>query len=196
MEKLLNDFGDHVSRSLADICDVPQAGCLAAQQMARVLRRTPMHIQNVRCDNPLGDELETALELAGQLGESVSKYVPSFSEFADELPWYRRAARGDVVFEHGHINAEIIGPKGLVFSDDITVGVTLMRPDIVYPDHHHPPEEVYIVLSPGFWRQNNEEWWSPGPGGYVYNPPDILHAMKSSADPLFAIWCLNLSLKI
>tara|TARA_R110000787_G_scaffold211281_3_gene321115 strand:- start:57614 stop:58204 length:591 start_codon:yes stop_codon:yes gene_type:complete len=196
MEKLLNDFGDHVSRSLADIHDVPQAGFLAAKQMANVLQRTPMHLRSVRRENPLSDELEAALGLACQLDEPVSKFVPSFSKFADQLPWYRRAARGDVVFEHGYINAEVIGPKGIVFSDEITVGVTLMRPDIVYPDHHHPPEEVYIVLSPGFWRQKDEEWWAPGPGGYVYNVPDILHAMKSDADPLFAIWCLNLSPEI
>ncbi len=193
MEKLLNNFGDHVFRSLTDIRDVPQAGFLAAKQMTRVLQRTPMHLRSVRRENPLADELETALSVAGKFGRSVSKFVPSFSKFADQLPWYRRAAHGDVIFEHGHINAEIIGPKGIVFSDEITVGVTLMRPDIVYPDHHHPPEEVYIVLSSGFWRQNNEEWWAPGPGGYVYNAPDILHAMKSTADPLFAIWCLNLS---
>ena len=165
MEKLLNDFGDHVSRSLADIHDVPQAGFLAAKQMANVLQRTPMHLRSVRRENPLSDELEAALGLACQLDEPVSKFVPSFSKFADQLPWYRRAARGDVVFEHGYINAEVIGPKG-------------------------------IVLSPGFWRQKDEEWWAPGPGGYVYNVPDILHAMKSDADPLFAIWCLNLSPEI
>ncbi|GGK55894.1 hypothetical protein GCM10007941_02700 [Amphritea balenae] len=91
----------------------------------------------------------------------------------------------------GHVNAEIIGPKGLEVREDIIVGITLMRPGITYPDHHHPPAEIYIVLSEGLWRQKDLAWTSPGPGGYVYNPPDIIHAMKSLNTPLFALWCLK-----
>ena len=81
---------------------------------------------------------------------------------------------------------------GLNVSDNFKVGVTLKRQHLTYPDHHHFPEEVYIVLSDGFWRQNQEPWWSPGPGGYVYNQQGISHAMKSVEKSLCAIWCLNL----
>ncbi len=41
---------------------------------------------------------------------------------------------------------------------------------------HHPPLQ----------------WHEPGVGGVVYNPPDIVHAMRAEAKPLFAIWCLPL----
>jgi hypothetical protein len=108
------------------------------------------------------------------------------------LQWYKRTAHNSPKFMNGHANADIIGPMGLHVHNDIKIGVTLMRRYLTYPDHHHLPEEVYIVLSDGLWRQNQEPWWSPGPGAYVYNKPNIIHAMKSVETPLCAIWCLNL----
>ena len=65
-----------------------------------------------------------------------------------------------------------------------------MAPNTRYPDHRHPPEEVYLVLSPGEWRQGDGAWHEPGPGGVVHNPPAIVHAMRSGDTPLLAIWCL------
>ena len=68
----------------------------------------------------------------------------------------------------------------------------MMAPHTVYPDHHHPPQEGYVVLSAGQWRQAQGPWQTPGIGGWVYNPPDIVHAMRSGDQPLLAIWCLPL----
>ncbi|HLY58693.1 MAG TPA: dimethylsulfonioproprionate lyase family protein, partial [Stellaceae bacterium] len=70
-------------------------------------------------------------------------------------------------------------------------GVTLMAPDVRYPDHNHPPEEVYLVLTEGEWRQEAGPWFSPGVGGSFYNRPGITHAMRSSGTPLFALWALR-----
>ena len=90
----------------------------------------------------------------------------------------------------GHANALIVGPDGLEPREDARVGVSLMAPAVQYPDHRHPPEEVYVALSPGEWRQGDGPWHAPGPGGLVYNPPGIVHAMRSGKTPLLAIWCL------
>ena len=68
--------------------------------------------------------------------------------------------------------------------------VSLVAPGITYPDHHHPPEEVYVVLSPGEWKHGGSDWFAPGYGGLVYNVSDTVHAMRAGADPLLAIWCL------
>ena len=78
-------------------------------------------------------------------------------------------------------------------SADVQIGVTIMAPQTTYPDHRHPPEEVYIALSDGQWRQNDGPWNEPGIGGLVYNPENIVHSMRSGKEPLFAIWCLPLS---
>jgi hypothetical protein len=34
------------------------------------------------------------------------------------------------------------------------------------------------------------DWTEPGPGGIIYNPPGILHAMRSHAQPMLALWFL------
>jgi hypothetical protein len=85
----------------------------------------------------------------------------------------------------------IIGPGGLEERSDIWLGVTLMAPHVRYPDHNHTPEEVYLVMSPGAFRQGEGEWFSPGIGGSFYNVPKIKHAMRSTDTPLLAFWALR-----
>ena len=63
-----------------------------------------------------------------------------------------------------------------------------------YPDHHHPPPEVYLSLTPGSWWKEGRSWTEPGIGGTVYNEPNVVHAMRSHGTPLFAFWCLPLAL--
>ena len=65
-----------------------------------------------------------------------------------------------------------------------------MAPHVRYPDHRHPPEEVYVSLAGGSWWNTNMDWTTPGPGGLIYNEPNVLHAMRTEAQPLLAIWCL------
>ena len=116
----------------------------------------------------------------------------ALAALAGGLSWYRRKnaeAVGQPFFD-GHANAMLVGPGGLEQRDDAWVGVTVMAPQIVYPDHDHPPEEVYIALSPGEWWNADMEWTEPGPGGIIYNPPGILHAMRAGEGPLLALWFL------
>ncbi|MER8499315.1 dimethylsulfoniopropionate lyase [Mesorhizobium sp. M0751] len=93
-------------------------------------------------------------------------------------------------FADGHANAMILGPGGIEDRNDLWLGVTLMAPHVRYPDHNHPPEETYLVLSDSEFRQADKEWFSPGIGGSFYNPPGIKHAMRSLDTPLFAFWAL------
>ncbi len=123
----------------------------------------------------------------GGLAEALEVLTP-------KLSWQTRSDRhsNDPNWLKSHANAVIVGDTGLEYRTDIRIGVSLLAPNTVYPNHQHPPEEVYIALSDGCWRQNNGEWQSPGPGGLIYNRPNIIHAMKSGNDPLFAIWMLPL----
>ncbi len=125
--------------------------------------------------------------------------VPDLTPLADalrglapEVLWRQRPS-DDPVFMQGHASAAIVGPEAeaLEQRSDVRVGISLTAPGLTYPDHRHPPEEVYIVLSEGEWRQASGPWHAPGIGGIVYNPRDIVHAMRSSrSSPLLAIWCL------
>lgn len=141
---------------------------------------------------PVCDHLPTALEHArGQPG-SVGAVADAFAAIEPRLNWKLRAgakSQGEP-FLNGHANATISGPEGLEIRQDVLIGVSLMAPHLRYPDHRHPPEEIYIVLSSGQWRQASNPWHEPGIGGLVYNPPNIVHAMRSTEQPLLALWFL------
>jgi hypothetical protein len=136
--------------------------------------------------------LPRALTFARSTTKDLAAVADAFGELGPRLDWYRRKgveALGQA-FLDGHANAVIIGPDGLERRSDVRIGVSLMAPHIQYVDHHHPPAELYLVLTPGAWRQEQGPWGEPGVGGIVYNRPNVVHAMKSGEQPLFAIWCL------
>ncbi|HTC08752.1 MAG TPA: dimethylsulfonioproprionate lyase family protein [Acetobacteraceae bacterium] len=142
---------------------------------------------------PVCDHLPVALARARGAPGSIGALANAFAAMAPRLCWKTRPgaeAHGEA-FSHGHANAIITGPdEGLEIRPDVRIGVSMMAPQKRYPDHHHPPEEIYIVLSDGEWWQADGAWHAPGIGGLVYNPPDILHAMRSADTPLLALWFL------
>lgn len=138
------------------------------------------------------DTIAAALSGLALRGAPLAGIGSAFGAVEGGLAWYRRksAMPADEPFYSSHANAMLIGPGGLEERDDVQVGVTVMAPGILYPDHDHPPEEVYIALSPGAWWNADMAWTEPGPGGIIYNPPGIRHAMRSGADPFLALWFL------
>ncbi len=106
-----------------------------------------------------------------------------------QLAWIQKPA-GDAHFRASHANTVVVGVDGIEQRNDVRIGVSLVAPNIHYPDHTHPPEEIYAVLSDGAWRQNEGEWRKPGLGGTVHNTPNILHGMRSYETPLLAVWSL------
>lgn len=171
----------------------------AARAMARV---------GAACgDVPVGDDRrpEIAAEIALPVCRHLEPAIASLERgpadlvelaralraLAPQMVWRPRAS-ADPIFTAGHANASILGAEAHALEQrgDVRIGLSLVAPGVTYPDHHHPPEEVYIVLSGGEWRQNANPWHAPGVGGIVYNPPDIIHAMRAGDEPLLAIWCL------
>ena len=136
--------------------------------------------------------LDDAVAEACKTSNKAADVAMAFKVIEAQLTWTRRKGweNEDVTFAQGHANATIVGPGGLEPRDDVWIGVSLMAPHVRYPDHQHPPEEVYTVLSEGDWRQGDGDWFTPGIGGVVHNPPGIVHAMRSGEKPLLAIWCL------
>jgi len=141
---------------------------------------------------PVCRHITTALEHAHRQPGPVSALADAFVAIEPQLNWKVRASaetQGEQ-FLNGHANATIIGPEGLEIRPDVLIGASLLAPHTRYPDHRHPPEEIYVVLSAGQWRQASNSWHEPGIGGLVYNPPNIVHAMRSTEEPLLALWFL------
>lgn len=126
----------------------------------------------------------------GDLGDVLA----AFRALEPHLRWYRRdcaASRALPGFSQAHANAMVVGKGGLVPHDTVTLGLSLIAPGTRYPDHDHPPEETYLVLSEGAFFHGDSGWFTPGVGGTFHNTPGILHAMRSGAGPLCAIWALQ-----
>ena len=131
---------------------------------------------------PVCDWLDEVLAPATPLHEALRAVV-------SDLSWYRRPG-GDDRFQERHANTMLVGPSGLERREDLWIGATLMAPNTDYPVHHHPPEEIYLVLSEGDWWRDGSSWFTPGVGGTLYNTPNVHHAMRSGPRPLFALWAL------
>ncbi|MBB4481127.1 dimethylsulfoniopropionate lyase [Rhizobium etli] len=142
---------------------------------------------------PVCAHLDVALAIDTSYDPSLGRLVEAFKGIEPMLEWRRRTKYDRSAsdnFADGHANAMIIGPGGLEERSDLWLGVTLMAPHVRYPNHDHAPEEVYLVLSEGEFKQGEGNWFSPGIGGSFYNIPGIKHAMRSVDTPLFAFWAL------
>lgn len=136
--------------------------------------------------------LDTALEVTSD-DTVLQTLVSRFKALEPQLEWKARPSHDDTAsqnFSTSHANVMIVGPAALEHRQDLWIGASLLAPHVRYPDHNHAPEETYLVLSEGDFRQADDEWFSPGIGGSFYNPPDIKHAMRSGDKPLFAFWAL------
>ena len=141
---------------------------------------------------PVGRYLDTAYSDMSVHHAPLAELARSFAALEGQLIWTRRkgASPDNQPFYDGHANAMLMGPGGIEQRDDVWVGVSLMAPNIRYVDHSHAPEEVYLAFTDGEWWNAAMPWTEPGPGGLIYNPPGILHAMRSGEKPFLALWLL------
>ncbi|MFK7890427.1 MAG: dimethylsulfonioproprionate lyase family protein [Granulosicoccus sp.] len=200
--QLLQDFLTSMYAAIVEQPNINSEAVLTAERIFGALE-TPMGATRLPpsklpiCEllPTVARELSRKIQPGADSASAPSKAVAhaqALAALSARLRWYRRqgADRIGEPFISGHANATVIGEGGLEEHDGIWIGVSLMAPGITYPEHRHPPEEVYVVLSPGEWQQSGGAWHKPGVGGIVYNPPDILHAMRSGSAPLLASWCL------
>lgn len=148
---------------------------------------------------PACRHLETAYSNLANAAPDLQALVEIFKRIEPLLVWeghhipaVHAGATTAPLPDHDYADTFFVGPGRLIPRKDLLVGATIMGPNVLYPDHRHPPEEIYIALSQGAWRQDDGPWNEPGVGGLIYNPHRIVHAMRSQEAPLLAIWCLPL----
>ena len=73
-----------------------------------------------------------------------------------------------------------------------TAGLLYLDPELAYPEHSHPPPELYLTLSgTGSWRYGGStEYRVVSAGNLLYNHPLDLHGVRSSDTPLLALFLL------
>jgi quercetin dioxygenase-like cupin family protein len=124
----------------------------------------------------------------------LAEVADGFARIEPQSDWlqnpnYTREAMGpDFVDRYGYV--ELVGPGRPAASRDLLVGLLLLGPGTHYPDHAHPAEEAYhVVAGRAEWWREGEGWRLRPAGALIHHPPMVRHAMRTSDEPLLALYC-------
>lgn len=112
----------------------------------------------------------------------------------DALHWRQTPAYTDerlgAGFTANYGWAQVIGPHGFFAGDDLLLGFLLLGPERHYPDHYHPAPELYWTLTSGsLWSRDGGPFEEAAQGATIWHPPMTVHATRTAASPLLALWC-------
>jgi hypothetical protein len=84
---------------------------------------------------------------------------------------------------------EVFGMRGHFSNDRIAAGFLILGPNLLYPDHHHLAEEIYVPLTGGTgWRKDESEFREHDAGEVIHHPSNVNHAMRTGIEPLLALY--------
>lgn len=195
-EKPIQEFLDALRFAFAASGTMTVESKAFAQRLFESLDRPASMCGVIPNQLPVCAHLPAAIHAAQSASPENATLALTLAKIAPQLAWKVRPSGGlhaSVNWPDGHANAVIVGQGGLEDRADVAIGVSLLAPYVRYPDHTHPPEELYLVLTPSQFQHGDEDWCEPGPGGSFHNSPGIKHAMASGEKPLLAIWTMVLN---
>jgi hypothetical protein len=118
-----------------------------------------------------------ALESADEQGP-LAGMVHALQALGPWLVWsqnpnYRRKPPApDFLDRYGYavIAGPAEGPPALIGHAALALGVLLLGPRMLYPEHHHPATELYVPLNVGEWWRGTGPWRTEAPGRHSPRP--------------------------
>lgn len=113
------------------------------------------------------------------------KLAKDFQKFANELPWRpspRTVDKGkDMV---------VVAFNEMFEMENVAVGLIYVDVDRTYPEHNHPPAEIYFLISgTAKWRYGgNHDYQNITAGNMIYNHPFNWHGVKAGPTPVLALY--------
>ncbi len=133
----------------------------------------------------------TDLPVLGWLDRALARASEEVDvDFAEALGAFARGARWRQTasyVEHPPSASFLdrYGHCGLAGTDDLTVGLLLLGPDVHYPRHHHPAEEFYLPTGTIRWTHATDDASAPEPAGVlVHHAPWQPHALWTDERPV------------
>ena len=165
----------------------PAEGALYDRLLAALER--PAGARPARTEKPATALLPAALEAAGQ--GPLGGLATAFGRLEPALAWTQNPNYSDAKlgagYMAGYAYADVVGPRGVIASDSVAMGVLLLGPGRLYPDHTHPATELYHVLSgTADWSRDGGDFAARPPGSRIFHPPWMRHAMRVEGETLFA----------
>ncbi|MGA9025775.1 MAG: dimethylsulfonioproprionate lyase family protein [Steroidobacteraceae bacterium] len=130
-------------------------------------------------------------EVAAAAPRFDAELVGELCDVAPLLAWRQTYSVGEVgpQFLDNYGWSELIGHRGPLPSERVACGFLLLGPATSYPRHHHQAEELYLPLAGlAAWQQGDDAWCERPPGTLIHHRSDEPHAMKTSAQPLLALY--------
>ncbi|WP_027061578.1 dimethylsulfonioproprionate lyase family protein [Mesorhizobium loti] len=132
------------------------------------------------------------LDRAAELAPPAAKpLVQLLAQQRNALRWGQTYGEADFgqAFIDNYGWLEMFGTRGHFANDEVAAGLLILGPDIVYPDHHHVAEEIYIPLTGGTeWRMGEGGFREREAGEVVHHASNVNHAMRTGKEPLLALY--------
>lgn len=178
---------------------VRQALCAADLDAATVRRfEAPLsRLHPVRPPGGDGMRLPVSRDWDRALAGAPVAIRPLLAALGPALIWTRNPnyrSRPNPRFLANYGYGVILGPadrraRPLVDDTAASMGLLMLGPDVVYPRHRHPAEEIYIPLAgTAWWQRGDAPWRRVKPGSAIHHPPLMPHATRTGGDPLVALY--------
>ncbi len=163
-DKRLQDFLETLEEAFVRTAVPSEGGAMLGKMFTALRLPAPTGMESPH-RLPVCHYLDDAFAACRSTTPSIARLADAFTLLEPMLSWKTRHSTGPFAsdnFWDGHANTVIVGEDGIEERDDVMIGASLLAPHVRYPDHHHPPEEVYLVLSPGRFRHGGSDWFEPG----------------------------------
>ncbi|HEY1315150.1 MAG TPA: dimethylsulfonioproprionate lyase family protein [Steroidobacteraceae bacterium] len=176
------DIAVRIKRLLESLHESALAPFLAEWPESRAIR------MQAAADLPVLRWLDAVCRDAAAFGIEL---LSALCRAAPQLAWRQTYAEKDIgrAFLDNYGWCAIISGDGPLASERIACGFLLLGPQVHYPSHRHPAEEMYLILSgTAAWQRGAGAWTDRAPGALIHHAGDEPHAMRTSASPLLALY--------
>lgn len=149
----------------------------------------PASRRPARTEKPALALLPAALAAAAK--GPLAELATAFGRLEPSLAWTQNPNYSDAKlgagYMAGYAYADVVGPRGVIDSPDVAMGVLILGPARLYPDHTHPATELYHVLAgTADWSRDGGAFAPQPPGRRIFHPPWMRHAMRVADETLLA----------
>jgi len=86
-------------------------------------------------------------------------------------------------------HVELLGPDGLVKSNEVRLGLYGMLPGHEYGIRTHPAEEVFVMLAgEADWKRGEDDYSPHGPGARSYHKSMLPHANRTRDQAFMSVY--------
>jgi len=117
----------------------------------------------------------------------AGELASAFADVMEHLPWTPSFRSDD-----GGRDMALCTLNDVLTLEPIRAGFVYVGANCAYPEHHHAPQEMYLILKgEARWRHGGGAGYETlEPGVSIYNPSDSLHGVVAGSEPVVALYVL------